>query len=213
MKPFPIAIVALVVGVGACQEFATAPQPGNNAAISRSLSNPPPPPIDTGASGSFSPDASFSIAQPSGLGPRFVVSQTEASFNIPVRYFLNRTDNSGYLHFENDTSADVYSTSNGSVKYQKGLLSGKGSVTIQMSDGSTLVIDLSSIEQPPASFFGCSAPTTVGDAAPQDTGGVCFDLIFQRATLTPSGGGTPTQGSVDLRPEDTIVGCGTSCPG
>jgi hypothetical protein len=212
VKAFPFAILVLV-GVAACQELATEPQSGTGLMPRGSLSNPPPPPIDTGASGSFSPNQTFSVAQSGGFTPRYVVTQTEDFFTIPVRYFLNTEDTNGYLHFSNDTSADVLSTANGSVKYQNGLLSGKGSVTLQMADGSTLVIDLSSIEQPPASFFGCSTPLTTAAAAPQDTGGVCFHLFFDRATLTPPGGGTPVSGSVDLRPEQIVVGCEISCPG
>ncbi len=172
-----------------------------------------PPPIDTGANGSFTPTPTLRAdPSPRFLGPRYSIFQSgspaqktkftvfapptrgaadfqQNSFfiSIPITYFFNPTSTDGYIHFSNDPSG-VNSSSDGMIKNKGGVLSGKGTLTIQTNDG-LLVIDLSSILQPP-SFQGCP----VGEAAAQNAGGVCFELKFSSATLD----GVP--GSVDMIP-------------
>jgi len=207
-----VAAIALI-GAAACQDAVTSPQPGDLRLALRS-SNPPPPPIDTGSTGSFQPNATlrapstpqflqprYSIVQSSSpsqrtkfsiLGApthqRFDFTQNSFFFSVPITYLFNPTSKSGYIHFSNDPDG-VNSSSNGMIKNHNGVLSGKGTLEIQTNEG-LLVIDLSSIEQPP-SFQGCSAGP---DAPTQNDGGVCFFLHFSSATLD----GVP--GSVDMNP-------------
>jgi hypothetical protein len=205
VKGVPLALLALVIGATACQEIATSPNNGADPQVRYRLSNPPPPPIDTGASGAFSA-STFAVTKSSGLTPHFTVSlakpgsgvtcETSAlAFDIPVTYLVNPTDNSGYLHFNDNGALCVNSSSNGMIKMRDGLVTGHGLVTIQGFDG-TLVIDLSSLQSPP-SFLGCG--NVIGGAPPQNFGGVCFELFFTQATFTPTEG-PPINGTVDMNP-------------
>ncbi len=196
MKRVPLAVLALVMSAAACQEFATSPQTSAEATVRATLSNPPPPPIDTGASGSFTPTAVTAPINPSINAARFgVVGASSVFFTVPVRYFFNPPENSGYLHFRNDLNSNA---SGGSIKDQKGVLSGNGLLTLQLANG-VLSIDLSSVQQPP-SFLGCGVivPQVAGPPPPA-SGGVCFYLFFSSATFTPTGG-NPIQGTVNLSP-------------
>ena len=204
MKHAPLAVLALALGIAACNEIATSPQTqsGSDIVARYRLSNPPPPPIDTGATGYFSPNGSTTnlmtsrapslTVSVSGLGgPSFALSPFY--FDIPVTYFLNKTDNAGFLHFGGNARG-------GDVKYKKGNLSGKGILSLE-TGGGVLTIDLSSLQQPP-SFFGCGSEV-IGEAATSSGGGVCFGLYFSSATFTPPGGPT-YQGSVNLFPNDSF---------
>lgn len=206
-----VAAVALL-GAAACQDAVTSPQPGDLRFFR--TSNPPPPPIDTGSTGSFVPATDlrapstprilqprFSIVQSSSPAQRtkfsvfappnrraFDFTQNSFFFSVPITYLFNPTSKAGYIHFSNDADG-VNSSSNGMIKNKNGVLSGKGTLQIQTTEG-LLVIDLSSIEQPP-SFQGCTAGP---DAPTQNDGGVCFFLHFDSATLD----GVP--GSVNMSP-------------
>lgn len=216
-----LATLALL-GAAACQDATTSPSQ-NGAELRYGLSNPPPPPIDTGAGGSFF--AANLRAEPSGglLQPRYSIQQsfaqrlaparprfrvggvpasgpafslqTSTFFRIPVTYLFNPTLLNGYVHFTSDDENGVNSSSNGMVKVKKGIVSGKGKLTIELADG-VLVIDLGSVQQPP-SFIGCI--TEIGPDQLSGPGGVCFELFFADATFTPTGG-DPIEGSVDMSP-------------
>ena len=205
MRRFPLAIMAFAMGLAACTELATAPQQqaGSDITARYRLSNPPPPPIDTGATGFFTPTGIATNVLKSSLSPSYTVSVSSIkgasfdvspfSFNIPVTYFLNKTDNSGYLHFGGNAHG-------GDVKFKKGFLDGKGNLIVDLGNG-ILKIDLSSLEQPP-SFFGCGTEV-IGGAPTNNFGGVCFGLFFDSATFTPPGGPT-VPGTVSLFPEDSF---------
>ncbi len=201
MKRFPLALLAVVVVAAACQEISTSPQATTEAAVlAARVSNPPPPPIDTGAAGSFTPDGAASVGAAAATGGTLGSS---SFFTVGIRYFVSRTDNSGYIHFRNDSNNNG---SGGSIKVRNGVVSGNGFLTLNLSDG-VLRVDLSSVQQPP-SFVGCSfAP---GDAPTQNAGGVCFNLFFSSATFTPTGG-SPVQGSVQLFPSFTVIPCEVFC--
>ncbi len=201
VKRLPLALLAVIVAA-ACQEIPTSPQATTEAAVlAARVSNPPPPPIDTGAAGSFTPDASAASVRAAAASGGTVGSS--AFFTVGVRYFVSPTDNSGYIHFRNDSNNNG---SGGSIKVRNGVVSGNGFLTLNLTDG-VLRIDLSSVQQPP-SFVGCSF--VPGDAPTQNGGGVCFSLFFSSATFTPTGG-SPIQGSVQLFPSFTVIPCEGSC--
>jgi len=217
-----LATLALL-GAAACQDAITSPQGNTDLSLRLRVSNPPPPPADTGASGSFigttlraEPTGKllqprFSIQQ--GFGPMatpsrpsFLVShaptsgpansfQSSTFFHIPITYFFSPAGANGYIHFSSDHDNGVNSSSNGMLKVKNGIISGKGKLTIETFDG-VVVIDLSSVQQPP-SFIGCGPPE-IGEA-PTTPGGVCFELFFTEATFTPTGG-EPIEGSVQMEP-------------
>ena len=207
-----VAAVALI-GAAACKDAVTSPENSSDSALRyRIVGNPPPPPIDTGANGSFTPATTLRAEPtPRFFGPQYSIfqsasptrrtsisrvptrgaldfQQTAFNFNLPITYFFNKTSNDGYVHFSNDPDG-VNSSSNGMVTNHGGVLSGKGTLTIETFEG-TLIIDLSSLVQQD-SFLGCSVETT---DAPTNNGGVCFHFSFSSATLN----GVP--GSVDMRP-------------
>lgn len=216
MKRVSLAVLPAValIAVAACQDATTSPGNTNDLTLRYRLSNPPPPPIDTGANGSFTLGTTLRAEPvPRLLQPRYSIlqsgspvqktkfsvfapptrgaldfEQTSFNFNLPITYFFNKTSNDGYVHFSNDPDG-VNSSSNGMVKNHGGVLSGKGTLTIETADG-TLIIDVSSLD-PETSSLGCP----IGDAAPQqNNGGVCFHFVFNEATLN----GFP--GSVEIRP-------------
>jgi hypothetical protein len=207
-----------LIGAAACKDAVTSPENNSDLALRYGISNPPPPPIDTGASGFFSAADLRAPSTPKFLQPRFTIvqssspaerqklsilaaprahrfslSQSPFLFSVPVTYFFNPTLNDGYLHFSNDPDG-VNASSNGMIKNHQGVLSGKGTLQIQTDQG-LLVIDLSSIQQPP-SFLGCSPPTF---GAPTSPGGVCFHLFFSQATLFFTLGGSEN-GSAQMDP-------------
>lgn len=225
MNRVSLAVVtaATLIAVAACQDAVTSPGNSSDLTLRYGVSNPPPPPIDTGARGFFSPASDlrapstpkflqprYSIVQslspapqrtvfgapntPNFLQPRFsIVYQSPGGFNVPVTYFFNKTSNDGYLHFSNDPDG-VNASSNGMIKNHKGVLSGKGMLQITTGEGGLLVIDLSSLG--PGSFLGCT-PSEFN--APTNNGGVCFSLFFESATYFPPSG-PPVQGSVEMDP-------------
>jgi hypothetical protein len=216
VKRVSLAVLTAValIAVAACQD-ATSPGNTNDLAIrSRLSSNPPPPPIDTGATGSFIPATTLRAdPTPKFFGPQYSIFQSASPtqrttiskapsrrafdftqnsffFTVPITYLFNPTSKSGYIHFTNDPDG-VSSSSNGMIKNHNGVLSGKGTLEIQTEEG-LLVINLASVQQPP-SFQGCGAPETF-DAPTQNAGGVCFTLYFTDATLDG------VQGSVSMNP-------------
>jgi hypothetical protein len=219
-----VAAVALI-GAAACKDAVTSPENSSDLTPRYDVGNPPPPPIDTGATGSFlssipelrAPSTSkflqprYSIVQSSPTesrqaivaaprAPRFDFSQSPFFFSVPITYLFNPTKNAGYIHFSNDPDG-VNSSANGMIKNNHGKLSGKGKLQIQ-TDAGLLVIDLSSIQQPP-SFLGCPIPETF---APTNVGDVCFSLFFDHATLYPPVG-DPIEGSAQMEPGCTPESC------
>lgn len=189
VKRVVLATLALVIGAAACQDAVTSPQLGSNLSLRYRVSNPPPPPIDASATGSFTTSSASSFS---------VQASTTCSFNIPVTYFFDPTANSGYLHFSSNQPDGATASSNGMVKYAHGSLSGKGTLEVIIPDCGRLVIDLSSIQQPPSSL-GCPLPE-IGGAVTE--GLVCFHLFFDHATLYPTEG-DPEEGSVNMDPSSS----------
>ena len=220
MKRVSLAVVAAVaiVGVVACQDAVTSPESNNSDLTLRyGISNPPPPPIDTGARGSFSFADLRAPSAPKFLQPRYTIVQSLSpapqrtilgtprapkldafqspfGFNVPVTYLWNPTRSSGYLHFSNDPDG-VNASSNGMIKNNHGKLSGKGTLQIQ-TDVGLLVIDLSSLD-PSQSSLGCPVPDI--NAAPSNDGQVCFHLFFTHATLYFTDDGSE-EGTAEMDP-------------
>lgn len=212
MKRVPLVALALIIGAVACQEV-SAPTPSNSSsgpALRFRVSNPPPPPIDTGATGSFSATqqsvpASIQQSSPFGMNlsilrsvpsaPSFAFDQQLYSFSLPVVYFFDKTTNSGYLKFGSDPENSVLAPTNGAIKYSKGTFSGKGIVEIQVTGG-VLAIDLSSILA--TSLFGCP-PIVPSVSAPGGPPAACFHLEFGQATFTPTGG-SAQEGTAQMDP-------------
>ena len=216
-----------LIAVAACHDSVTSPESNNSdLSLRYGLSNPPPPPIDTGATGSFvatqdlrAPSTPkflqphYSIVQTSSptevqrivlsapRTKRFDFFQTTSFFSVPITYLWNPTKKSGYVHFSNDPDG-VSASSNGMIKNNNGKLSGKGKLQIETDEG-LLVIDLSSLQVPPSSL-GCPVPDTFD--APTNTGPVCFSFFFASATLYPPVG-DPIEGTVQMDPGCTPESC------
>lgn len=227
MKRLTLGVVTGVslIAVAACHDSVTSPESNNSdLSLRYGISNPPPPPIDTGATGSFqfaelrAPSTPkflqprFSIVQSSPVeiqrqilsaprAKRFDFAQSPFFFSVPITYLWNPTRNSGYVHFSNDPDG-VSASSNGMIKNNHGKLSGKGTLQIE-TDGGLLVIDLSSLQVPP-STLGCPAPETFD--APTNTGPVCFSFFFASATLYPPVG-DPIEGTAQMDPGCTPESC------
>jgi hypothetical protein len=192
VKRVPLAVLALIIGATACQEFATSPNKGSDPNVEYRLSNPPPPPIDTGAAFGFTglqtnvvqsfPSGVLGSVQidPSHIGVRNSLS-LNGPFIVPVTYMLNADGSSGYLHFHD--APDIDADANGMVKLDNTGFSGKGFVTFN-TDAGPLVVDLSSVLQS-SSFAGCgglftAAPLSSAAARPDS---FCFQVTFGNATL------------------------------
>ncbi|MEO5903984.1 MAG: hypothetical protein ABIQ55_08235, partial [Gemmatimonadaceae bacterium] len=110
MKRMPLVAVFAAVSLVACKEIVTAP-PSSADLSTRYLgvgnSNPPPPDVDTQAVG----------------------TSGGTTFTLNVRYFFNKTGNSGWLKFESGIG-DVTVDQNAQIKYSNGVFSGKGIITV-----------------------------------------------------------------------------------
>jgi hypothetical protein len=204
VKGSALLVVAAVIGVAACQEV-TSPSTEADLTVRNALrSNPPPPPIDTGAS--FFQSA-FLTSAPTGLrmpavrtnmlsaptiGFRNAEVVCDGNINngtVPLRHFFNKTNQTGWDHFESDCDNGVDATAGAATDFHRGVITGRGTLTINTYAG-TLVVDLSSVDSDASSMGPCQgfiigdlAPDGVHPAAvaPADTG--CFDLKFDNVTL------------------------------
>jgi hypothetical protein len=198
MKRVSLAALALI-GAAGCQDALTSPQLGADSNLRYAVSNPPPPPIDGRANGSFccvstSVTPSSSIQQSSGFrfsvqgsslrGPAFTVQSGCTSFFVPFTYLFNKQTNAGFVHFSNDPDNAVSSSANGMVKFAYDDFSGAGTLQIQTECG-LIVIDLSSVNDN-SSFFGGSFPG--------------FNLLFDSALFYECGDTScePIEGSADI---------------
>lgn len=223
MKRVPLAVLALVIGIAACQEVATSPQSSSdmNTASLNPLygeSNPPPPPIDTGGQVSFTSASatSFKWADPfQPYSARFASTLQESCNGSPtdiilhVTYMLNPGGTSGYLHFSSNKGDSVWASSNGMVKMHDGDFDGKGSIAVVL-DGCLLVIDLSSVNSALSSFNGCGVfeeSVAPMDAATRPPAG-CFTVRFDEVTLNGEDiGGAELTAAPECLPEDERQGC------
>ena len=148
-------IVSLsILAIAACTERSSDPAVavvGTHANIFVAPSSPPPPPLDSGS-----------------------YSQTEygSSSRIGTTYFFNKTGNNGWLTFQKAQEPGTFADPNARISYNKGDVSGKGSLTFAVGGGS-VTLDLSSVS---------------GTFANSDDG--YFNLSFSRGTYTPKTGKT-----------------------
>ena len=197
MKRSAIAALVAVIATVACQEIATSPGDPDFSVRGR-LSNPPPPPIDTGASVSFGGIQQTSLVQSRSsdlsLPSKFMLAtagcenRTVQAIVIPVRYLYNTVGNSGWLHVESSEADSLTASSNGMVRMrtdENGVQDFEGKGTVSMIiDGCPLVINLASIIDEQSSMADCSvAPDLSAAAAPEREQGTCFFLSFSEATL------------------------------
>ena len=223
MKRVPLAVLALVIGIAACQEAATSPQATadlNTANLNPrygEASNPPPPPIDTGGRVSFTgaTATSFKWADPfqpwsarlasAALDP---CTGTPSEIILNVTYMLNNGGTSGYLHFSSDKGDSVWASSNGMVKMHDGVFDGKGAIAM-IIDGCQLVLDLSSVNSELSSFGGCGVfeDVVILDAPTRPPTG-CFIVHFDEVTLNGVDiGGADLEAAPECVPEDERQGC------
>jgi hypothetical protein len=192
VKRYALLSLAAVIGAIACQEVATSPEAGTDLTVRYRVSNPPPPPIDTGASLSFDASPTFALQSRSisptatgdcdGLVPGTGVI-------IPVTYLFDPTTNTGYLHPKSSPVDSQSTSANGMIRMRSDKngvqhFDGKGSVTI-IIDGCPLVVNLASVTDAGSSFGECTPPV-IGDIAPQATPprpGGCFVLHFDEVLL------------------------------
>ena len=225
MKRVPLVVLALVLGIAACQEVATSPQATadlNTANINpryREASNPPPPPIDTGGKVTFDASASatsFKWADPfQPWSVRLASAAVDPCPGSPtgiilnVTYMLNQGGTSGYLHFSSNKGDSVWASSNGMVKMHDGAFDGKGQIAM-IIDGCQLVINLASVNSELSSFAGCGVFTE--DIAPTDAPtrppAGCFSVRFDEVTLNDVDiGGAWLDEAPECVPADTRPEC------
>lgn len=192
------ALAALaLVAVTACRDTITSPQADPEL---RYASNPPPPPADGFAAGEFISGGSDNLLTTGGLRTTVSLS-TACVFNVPVKYFYNLPQLNGWVHFRDDPANGIDAGPNGMVKQQGTTITGKGTLVVDCGLGATLTIDLSSLSPYPTSFIGC--PSTAAAGPPTGTPLVCFNFVFEDATL--SDGSTTDQGSVEMTGYPVIV--------
>lgn len=155
MRRTAFAVVA-VIALAACQQMTTEPAAAPDLSIRSLVSNPPPPPIDSG-----------SVGYSEG---------TNTTFNLRVTYFFNKTANSGWLKFDSEMG-DASVDKNAQVRFSSGQFSGKGTITI-----GDVSIDLTKVSQTSqfgsceswGSIIGPDIPTSTTDSAPVG----CFNLVI-----------------------------------
>jgi hypothetical protein len=155
--------VLSVIGLAACQQMTTEPSANQTLSIRSVVSNPPPPPIDSGSVG--------------------LDGSTNTTFTLNITYFFNKTANTGWIKFDSELG-DASVDKNAQIRYSSGLFSGKGTVTI-----GDVSIDLSRVSQA-SQFSSCEVWSTVvgtGDTTPttNDTAPVgCFNIVINNADGT-----------------------------
>ena len=167
MKPVHLVALALLSTAAACEQVVTAPKMSDVPTINALVSNPPPPPIDSGAA---------------AVG--------NASIVFAVTYFFNPVGNSGYLMFDNNQEGSTEVDKNAQVRLHNGTFSGKGTLATDVNGdgaGGLLVVNLASVVTSLSSFAGCAQEvptetTAAPDGEPRDEAG-CFSLTFSDATL------------------------------
>lgn len=220
MKRSSLFALSAVVLAAACQDAVTSPQLSGDI-LYGITSNPPPPPIDTGARGRFLPDPALRAdPAPQFLQPRFSILQSASpqvkrtvfglpqatrndfiidafDFFIPVKYELNKKGDNGHVDFKKiKHSHDILKTCN--VHWEHGVFKGEGTLQIQTEEG-LLIIDCESVNQDESYFERCGTGPTER----------CFHLVFDDATLDGEPGSVELITSCD--PEDFINEEG-SCP-
>jgi hypothetical protein len=184
MKRFALAAVASLFVV-ACQDTSTTPMPvGDGPEINTGfvVSNPPPPPIDSGAVGATSESD----------GSNFT------TLNFSVTYMLNKPENTGWLKFNRSENDDADIDNSAAVKMTNGAFSGKGTILVR-ADGGAFIINLSQVTFAGSSFDECTAETA--PTATDDGKSSCFNLVLDGVIFQPSEGGTAVKAGVfTLRP-------------
>ena len=224
MKRVPLVVLALVIGIAACQEVATSPQASADLSTAnlnpryREASNPPPPPIDTGGQVTFAASAtstSFKWADPFQPWSARLASTaldpcpgTPSDIILNVTYMLNNGGTSGYLHFSSNKGDSVWASSNGMVKLHDGVFDGKGQIAMVI-DGCQLVLNLASVNSELSSFGGCGVfeEVVILDAPSRPPTG-CFIVHFDQVTLNGVDiGGADLTAAPECTPEDTRPEC------
>jgi hypothetical protein len=195
MKRSPLAFAALVLGLVACQDMATAPELSSvDLAVLIDRSNPPPPPIDTGASISVSLEvATTRLVDPfslrtsvvttdlSGQAPAKTISHSTSTFvipiTIPVTYTRNEEGTGGSLTFHPDLVNHVFVDPHASVHQDAhGNFVGTGNVTITTIYGQ-FVMQLPTVIDSASVFEGC------GESEVANHPELCFGTKIGTSTL------------------------------
>ena len=190
MKRFALTAVAALFSVVACQDMSTTPtvappELGVARGFGTAPSNPPPPPIDSGAVG---------IASESN-------ENNETPVIFRVTYFFNKPENSGWLKFNKDEFDNTDIDNSAGIKFSSGVYTGKGVITIKAKSGlGNYVIDLSQVDfaKTRTGFGECTvaeSPTLTSDG-----GSSCFLIDFGQtgASFVPKATGVPGAASLVL---------------
>ncbi|HEX6573695.1 MAG TPA: hypothetical protein VF042_01890 [Gemmatimonadaceae bacterium] len=176
MRSVALATLTALLTVVACQD----PISSSPASLDLSVrdagtfvgSNPPPPPIDSGAVGTASTETETSTIQ----------------FN--VTYFFNRPETSGWLKFNRDAYDNTDIDNSAAIKLTNGVLSGKGIIRVFVDDG-VYRIDLSKVT------FGERTGFSECDAT-----GSCFLFDLSGAGVTYiDKAGTPHEARIIIGPD------------
>jgi hypothetical protein len=117
-------------------------------------------------------------------------SLTGASL-LRVQYFVNKTDNNGWIMFRGQTSEGVFASPDAKLSVHKNSLSGKGMLQLFLP-GATLTIDLSKNLGKAATFL-------------PDCSKTCGSFSVSGATLTPKvGAPTSFSGRIVIAPASII---------
>lgn len=196
MKRIALVTVALIVGAIACEEVATSPQPAapesTAGLIPRyRLGNPPPPPIDTGAS--FVPSATaYRAPRYSPYSPMRLVGLYQGCPSdptqiflptVPATYMYDPNGNTGWLHFSDAPFSNIDTDANGMVKMSNigGVqdFSGKGKIKFDLGDGCVVIIDLTRVSDAESHFGECGVNTDLAQEPPPGRDQGCFSVEFE----------------------------------
>ena len=191
-------VLAAAFAVAACQDGSTAPEARDLSSVQNRFSNPPPPPIEGTATLSIGVSTSFA-ATSMDISPALSEACETALpifIQVPVKYFFNRVQNSGFVHFSDSDADGVDVSANGMVREQDGRESGQGTITIN-EGGCEIVVNLASVQN--VVFGDCSGPIVIDGAetalAPEDNPEqACFYAEFDEVTAD----GEPVPGGATL---------------
>ena len=115
---------------------------------------------------------------------------------IPVKYFFNRVQNAGFVHFSGNAETGLDVSANGMIREQNGTESGQGTVTIN-EGGCEIVVNLASVQN--VVFGDCDGPVIIDavetELAPEDNPEqACFSADFDEVTAD----GEPVPGGATI---------------
>jgi len=198
MRRIPLAMLAVVIAAVACQETATSPdEVVDLTPNSERFGNPPPPPIDTGASFSLQPTAYRSPTWQPTYSMKLVGYQDDCLLDpetdfillptVPVTYMYDPAGNGGYLHFSDAPFLGIDTDANGMVRMRDTTeagdfigqdFTGKGKVRF-IYQNCEFVINLENVSDTESHFGECGPNVDLTQDPPEGRDQGCFVVTFE----------------------------------